>query len=84
MTYPRIILTIYQNGKKRTSYASITKWRRIYSRLASDKTKSDKYIIRVVYGKFLNNFNKEVIFDNEAESENKNDIMKALSLFLKI
>jgi hypothetical protein len=76
------LTTIDRNNNKRYFHATSDKWRRIYSRIAS--AVAQKYIIKVDYGKHLDNFDKRTTFINEAECENKRDAKATLSDFLEI
>jgi len=76
------LTTIDKNNNRRYYHATSDKFRRIYSRIAS--ADAVKFIIRVVYGKFLDNFRKKVVFDNEAICSNKKDANETLKTFLEI
>jgi hypothetical protein len=76
------LTTIDKNNNRRHYHATSDKFRRIYSRIAS--ADAVKFIIKVVYGKFLDNFKKKVIFDNKAICSNKKDTAETLRTFLEI
>ncbi len=76
------LTTIDKNNNRRHYHATSDGFRRIYSRIAS--ADAVKFIIRVVYGKFLDDFRRKVVFDNEAICSDKKDTAETLKTFLEI
>ena len=83
MSCSRINLTIIdKNNNKTYYYGPSTRWRRFYSTIAS--AVAQKYIIRVSYGRHIDNFGKKTLFFNKAICDNKKDAKEVLSAFLEI
>ncbi len=79
----KVNLTIFdKKGHKRSYYTTSARTRRIFKTLASSD--AQKYIIKVVYGKHLDNFNQKLLFLNEAECFDKKEAKETLKAFLEI